>query len=74
MGKHRLKKFRDKIAYFLTLKSETDKTYFNDMLVEYEHIKTTKILGTREDEDTEKNRDFLEKLIEDATDELNKGG
>jgi hypothetical protein len=74
MGKHRLKKFRDKIAYFLTLKSETDKTYFNDMLVEYEHIKTTKILGTREDEDTEKNRDFLEKLIQDATDELNKGG
>ncbi len=36
--------------------------------------KITKILGTREDEDTEKNRDFLEKLIQDATDELNKGG
>ena len=40
MGKHRLKKFRDKIAYFLTLKSETDKTYFNDMLIEYDRIKT----------------------------------
>ena len=39
MGKHRLKKFRDKIAYFLTLKSETDKTYFNDMLIEYDRIK-----------------------------------
>ena len=70
MGKHRLQKFRDKIAYFLTLKSETDKTYFSDILIQYDKIKATKVLGTREDEDVEKNRDFLEKLIKDANDEL----
>ena len=70
MGKHRLKKFRDKIAYFLTLKSETDKTYFNDMLVEYDKIKTDRIEAAYEGRDTEKNRDFLEKLIADANDEL----
>ena len=70
MGKHRLKKFRDKIAYFLTLKSETDKTYFNDMLVEYDKIKTDRIETPRDDLDTEKNRDFLEKIIKDASDEL----
>ena len=70
MGKHRLSKFRDKIAYFLTLKSETDKTYFSDILIQYDKIKTTKVLGTRDDEDVEKNRDFLEKLIRDANDEL----
>ena len=70
MGKHRLKKFRDKIAYFLTLKSETDKTYFNDMLVEYDKIKTDRIETPREDLDTEKNRTFLERIIKDASDEL----
>ena len=67
MGKHRLKKFRDKIAYFLTLKSETDKTYFNDMLVEYDKIKTDRIETPREDLDTEKNRTFLERIIKDAS-------
>ena len=71
MGKHRLKKFRDKIAYFLTLKSETDKTYFNDMLLEYDKIKTDRIdIANPDGRDTEKNRDFLEKLIADASDEL----
>ena len=71
MGKHRLKKFRDKIAYFLTLKSETDKTYFNDMLIEYDRIKTDRIdIANPENRNTEKNRDFLEKLIADASDEL----
>tara|TARA_B100001173_G_scaffold305371_1_gene310685 strand:+ start:498 stop:1373 length:876 start_codon:yes stop_codon:yes gene_type:complete len=71
MGKHRLKKFRDKIAYFLTLKSETDKTYFNDMLIEYDKIKTDRIdIANPDGRDTEKNRDFLEKLIADASDEL----
>ena len=71
MGKHRLKKFRDKIAYFLTLKSETDKTYFNDMLIEYDRIKTDRIdIAYPENRNTEKNRDFLEKLIADASDEL----
>ena len=71
MGKHRLKKFRDKIAYFLTLKSETDKTYFNDMLIEYDRIKTDRIdIANPENRNTEKNRDFLERLIADASDEL----
>ena len=70
MGKHRLKKFRDKIAYFLTLKSETDKTYFNDMLVEYDKIKTDRIEAEYGGRDTEKNRDFLERIIKDASDEL----
>ena len=70
MGKHRLKKFRDKIAYFLTLKSETDKTYFNDMLVEYDKIKTDRIEAAYGGRDTEKNRDFLERIIKDASDEL----
>ena len=69
--RHRLKKFRDKIAYFLTLKSETDKTYFNDMLIEYDRIKTDRIdIANPENRNTEKNRDFLEKLIADASDEL----
>ena len=71
MGKHRLKKFRDKIAYFLTLKSETDKTYFNDMLVEYDRVKTDRLeIANPEGRNTEKNRDFLERLIADASDEL----
>ena len=40
------------------------------MLVEYDKIKTDRIETPRDDLDTEKNRDFLEKIIKDASDEL----
>ena len=73
MGKHRLKKFRDKIAYFLTLKSETDKTYFSDMLIQYEKVKTDKVLAAHDLDDTAANKAFLEKIIKEASDELNNG-
>tara|TARA_B100000029_G_scaffold209096_3_gene206927 strand:+ start:1510 stop:2391 length:882 start_codon:yes stop_codon:yes gene_type:complete len=71
MGKHRLNKFKDKIAYFLTLKSETDKTYFSDLLIQYDRIKTTKVLASDGLlSDVEDNREFLEKLIQQANDTL----
>ena len=73
MGKHRLQKFRDKIAYFLTLKSETDKTYFSDMLIQYEKVKTDKVLAAHDLDDTAANKAFLEKIIKEASDELNNG-
>tara|TARA_Y100001968_G_C19436544_1_gene760039 strand:+ start:1553 stop:2425 length:873 start_codon:yes stop_codon:yes gene_type:complete len=71
MGKHRLKKFKDKIAYFLTLKSETDATYFNDLLTQYEAFKTMEEKGnTNMNPNLDDNKAFLEKIIKEANDAL----
>jgi hypothetical protein len=71
MGKHRLKKFKDKIAYFLTLKSETDATYFNDLLTQYEAFKTMEEKGnTNMNPSLDDNKAFLEKIIKEANDAL----
>ena len=71
MGQHRLKKFREKISYFLTLKSETDATYFNDLLTQYEKFKTDMEKGsTNMNPSVEDNKAFLEKIIKEANDAL----
>jgi len=71
MGAHRLKKFREKISYFLTLKSETDATYFNDLLTQYEKFKTDMEKGSTDmNPSVEDNKAFLEKIIKEANDAL----
>ena len=70
MGQHRLKKFRDKIAYFLTLKTETDATYFSDLLIQYESFKVNMTQAVHNDLTLEENKDILEKIIQQANDSL----
>ena len=43
------------------------------MLIQYEKVKTDKVLAAHDLDDTAANKAFLEKIIKEASDELNNG-
>ena len=75
IARHYLKLYREKIAYYLTLKSLTENSYFDILLHEYTKIVIPQkeyIASVDENGDVEAQRDFLETLIRKAQEELDK--
>jgi hypothetical protein len=75
LGKHYLKLFKDKIANYLVLKSLTETNYFDTLLTEYEKVVRPQDLPTQDltEEEDRKRREWLEKLLENITEELDGG-
>ena len=75
IARHYLKLYREKIAYYLTLKSLTENSYFDILLHEYTKIVIPQkeyIASVDENGEVEAQRDFLETLIKKAQEELDK--
>ncbi len=70
LGLHYLKLFKEKIAYYLLMKSVTEKSYFDRLLAEYQKI--NEIVAPPPEltsEQVQAKKDWLDKLIQLAADE-----
>ena len=69
LGLHYLKLFKEKIAYYLLMKSVTERTYFDRMLSEYANHSSKSAPAPLTSAEVQEKKDWLDKLIELASDE-----
>ncbi len=70
LADHYLKLFQEKIASYLLLKSATENTYFDRMIIEYQRAKAAAVEPPPTAQDLETKKDLLERIIQKAQDEL----
>lgn len=75
LGQHYLKLFKDKVANYLVLKSMTETNYFDALLTEYQRVVYPPDLPAQDMsvQESERRKEWLEKLIQNITDELDGG-
>ena len=67
---HYLKLFKEKIAYYLLMKSITERSYFDRLLAEYANVNaTTQAPAELTSEQVQAKKDWLDKLIQLAAEE-----